>query len=235
MGTYNATVTMGIGVFYSDEWNKLAEEQRKYVNDQLLEGDIGTIGGENVSRGSYNVINNSHTFETGGIAANAQLYRINNYCYQTSTTKNNSQTASIQWQDIADSGCTLSTAGGTAVISAYLYYFISQNPTVHTATNDGPGNGLWYNQIVLRYRNHTTGQVGTLTTQTDNYCFNGFGSVVDTLDPGEGDRMAQQRPIQVNWSIVLSAGDYSFTMAVNPHNEVGKAVARSMTVEVFDL
>ena len=109
--------------------------------------------------------------------------KLNNYTYQTSTTKNNSQTASIQFQDIANAGVTLATAGGIAVVTFYLYYEVSPNPTTHVADNDGPGNGQWYNQIILKTINQNDGSVTYYRTQTDNYVFQGLGPVTDTLDP----------------------------------------------------
>lgn len=235
MSSYNKPITIGVGNFYTDAYSQLEESTRKFVNDQIVEEDIGVLDGENIAKGEYCVINNSHTFTTGGIAANFRPQRINDYAYNTSTTKNNSQTASIQWQDVADAGCTVKTKGGIAVITAYLYYIVFENPTTHTATNGGPGTGAWWNQVALRIRNLQTGQDTIQTSLTDNYVFAPFGGVVDTLDPGGYSEDRQVRPVMIQWSQVVGAGEFSFTPTVNPHNEGGRAAARSMTVEVFSL
>ena len=236
-GSYNPPLSIGVGDFYSDAQNTLEESTRKYVNDQIIDTDFAEdkLSGENIAKGRFNAISNSHTFESGDQAALQELERPNTWSYQTSTTKNNSQTASIQYQDVTNSGVTVSTAGGIAVITAYAYYRVQPNPTVHVATNGGPGNGRWWNQIVLKHVNHQTGDEGVKTTETRNYCFNGTGGVTDTLDPGYDATLSYKRPVLISFQILLGAGDHSFTLSVNPHNELGFALSRSMTVEVFDL
>lgn len=234
MSTYNKPITIGVGDFYTDAYSQLEESTRKFVNDQIVEEDIGQLDGENIAKGEFCVINNSHTFTTGEIAGTFRPQRINDYAYNTSTTKNNSQTASIQWQDIADAGCTVKTKGGMAVITAYLYYIVFENPTTHSATNGGPGSGAWWNQIALRIRSDA-GFDNIQQSTTDNYVFAPLGSVVDTLDPGGYSEDRQVRPVMFQWVVQVGAGEWSFTPTVNPHNEGGRAAARSMTVEVFGL
>lgn len=237
MGSYTRPNNQGVGNFYTDAQQTVEESTRKYINDQIIDTDIGnTLTGENIAKGSYNIINNSHSFETGGISHRQDLHRVNNFSYQTSTTKNNSQTSSIQFQDVANSGVTVTNAaGGDAVITLYLYYEVTPNPTTNVADNDGPGAGLWYNQVILKYINRTSGQVGLLTNNSDTYVFNGSGSVVDTLDPGEGGEPASRRPIMLQYHISISSGEWSFVASVNPHNETAKATVKGMTVEVFDI
>jgi hypothetical protein len=236
MSSYTKPLDIGAGTLYTDSLDTLEDSTRKYANDQIVDADIGTnLTGLNIAKGAYNPINNTHKFTTGEIGQTTDLWKLNNYTYQTSTTKNNIQTASIQYQDIANAGVTLATAGGTAVVTFYLYYEVSNNPTTHTATNDGPGNGQWYNQIVLKTINQNDGSVTYYKTSTDNYVFAGLGGVVDTLDPGEGGDLASRRPVMVSHSFAISAGEWSFVASVNPHNEVGKAVVKCFSVEIFDI
>ena len=236
MGSYTKPVNIGAGNFFTDSYETLEESTRKYANNEILPADVGTdLTGLNIAKGAYNPINNTHKFTTGEIGHTQDLWKLNNYTYQTSTTKNNSQTASIQFQDIANAGVTLATAGGTAVVTFYLYYEVSNNPTTHTATNDGPGTGQWYNQIVLKAVNKNTGSVEYYTTKTDNYVFAGLGSATEAIDPGEGAELASKRPVMVSHSFAVSAGEWCFAATVNPHNEVGKAVVKCFSVEIFDI
>ena len=236
MSSYTKPVTIGAGNLFTDSLDTLEDSTRRYANDQIVDADIGTnLTGLNIAKGTYNPINNTHKFTTGEIGQSTDLWKLNNYTYQTSTTKNNSQTASIQFQDIANAGVTLATAGGIAVVTFYLYYEVSPNPTTHVADNDGPGNGQWYNQIILKTINQNDGSVTYYRTQTDNYVFSGSGAVTDTLDPGEGGELANRRPVMVSHSFVVAAGEYQFVASVNPHNEVGKAVVKCFSVEIFDI
>lgn len=236
MSSYTKPVSLGAGNFFTDAQQTLEESTRKYANNEIVTADVGTdLTGLNIAKGQYNPINNTHKFTTGEIGHTTDLWKLNNYTYQTSTTKNNSQTASIQYQDIANAGVTLATAGGTAVVTFYLYYEVSPNPTTHTATNDGPGSGMWYNQIVLKAVNKTQGITEYYKTQTDNYVFAGLGAIVETIGPGEGGELASIRPVMISHAFAVAAGEWSFSASVNPHNEIGKAVVKCFSVEIFDI
>lgn len=207
------------------------ESLKEYINQEIIAGDISTaaLKQDNIARGS--IVRNNAEFISSHISGVANLQFVLNRSYSTSTTKNNSQTASIQWQDVSNCGCLVS-AHSTAyvLITLYVKYTVQDNTNI--ASNGGQGNGLWQNEIKLKRINVESGDYSFFAT-SDNYCFEGAGSSSDTLDPGGDLVNASERSIMTVIRSQVSAGEYYFLASVNPHNERGYTTVKSMTAEVF--
>lgn len=207
------------------------ESLKEFVNQEIITADIAAAGlkQDNISRGS--IVRNNSEFISSHISGIANLQLPLNRSYSTSTTKNNSQTADIQWQDIANCGCLVSVHSTAYVlITMYIKYHIDNN--TNTASNGGQGNGLWQNEIRLKRVNVENGEYAFFAT-TDNYCFEGAGTSSDTLDPGGDLENANERSLMTVVRTQLTEGEYYFVASVNPHNESGYTTVKSMTAEVF--
>jgi hypothetical protein len=207
------------------------ESLKEYINQEIVTADIAAAGlkQENISRGS--IVRNNAEFISSHISGIANLQLPLNRSYSTSTTKNNSQTSSIQWQDISNCACLVS-AHSTAyvIITLYIKYRVDNNTT--TASNGGQGAGLWQNEIRIKRVNVETGEYSLFAT-TDNYCFEGAGTSADTLDPGADLENANERSVMTVIRSQVTKGEYYYLAAVNPHNETGYTTVKSMTAEVF--
>lgn len=210
------------------------ESLKIFINQELVASDIATAKLETTDIARGISFQNIAEFQSSKIAGIAQLYDFNNRSYSTCTTKNNNPTASIQWQDVVNSGAKATiTRASEVIIHLYVKYFVANN--LNLAGNGGPGNGLWQNEIRLRRRD-VVGGIDSTFLGTDNYCFEGTGASSDTLDPGNTGENANQRSMMLTYrSTISTAGEYWFTATVNPHNEMGYATVKSMTVEVFPL
>ena len=158
------------------------ESLKEYINQEIITLDIAAASLEkaDISRGS--IVRNNAEFISSHISGISNLQLPFNRSYSTSTTKNNSQTSDIQWQDISNCGCLVSVhSTAVVVITMYIKYHIDDNTNL--ASNGGQGNGLWQNEIKLKRINVESGEYAFFST-TDNYCFEGAGSSLDTLDPG---------------------------------------------------
>lgn len=209
------------------------EALKLFVNQEIVVGDLGllTLHTSDIARGIYYAIDKSYTFETSDISHISTLQIIANREYQTSTAKNNIQTTGIQYQDIANSGVRVHAKQScSAIINVHLNYHVNNN---EAPSPPGQGNGMWWNKLVLVYRNLATDARTVLDTQTDNYTFEGTGTSSDTLNPGADLNQANTRSQMLTYRVLLSAGYYGFTMSVDPHNEEGWAEVKNMTVELF--
>ncbi|NCW68542.1 MAG: hypothetical protein EBV86_08220 [Marivivens sp.] len=207
------------------------ESLKEYVNQEIVAADLSTgkMKQEDIARGS--IVRNAAEFVSCHISGLSVLRFVLNRSYNTSTTKNNSQTASIQWQDLSNSGCIVSAhSNALAIITMYIQYFMNDNTT--TTSNGGQGSGLWQNEIQLKRVNVETGEVSRYAN-TDNYCFEGAGSSLDTLDPGGDLENAAARSLMTAVRVSLTPGEYYFCATVNPHNEMGYSTVKSITAEVF--
>ena len=210
------------------------ESVKVFINQEIVAADIATgkLQTKDIARGT--VVQNNASFVSSGISGIAQLQLPANRSYATSTAKNNNQTASIQWQDIANSGArVVIEETSSVIIHMYVKYLVNDN--LNLAGNGGPGNGLWQNEIVLR-RREVTNPIDDNLNGTDNYCFEGIGTSSDTLNPGTTGNLSRHRSIMLAFRDTVSvAGEYYYTATVNPHNEMGYATVKSMTVEVFPI
>jgi hypothetical protein len=210
------------------------ESLKVFVNQELDANDIATgkLITKDIARGiGYQ---NIAVFQSGMIAGINQLRNPLNRSYSTSTTKNNAPTASIQWQDIANSGAkAIITQPSKIVIHLYLKYYVPDN--LNLPNNGGQRHGAWQNEIRLRRRSVIGGTDSTYIA-TDNYCFEGTGASLDTKDPGNDQENASHRSIMLTYyNQISTAGEYWFVATVDPHNEMGYSTVKSITVEVFPI
>jgi len=207
------------------------ESLKVFINQEITATEFATeqFYKSDIARGS--IVQNNAEFVSSHISGINELQLLLNRSYQSSTTKNNSQTASIQWQDVANSGTVVNLdAAADVVVLMYMKYVVVNNTNV--SGNKGQGNGMWQNEISLKSKNVVSGEY-TIYSKTDNYCFEGAGSSLDTKDPGYDEQAAAHRTIMLSYKISLSAGTYLLTATVNPHNETGYTTVKSMTTEVF--
>ena len=202
-----------------------------FINQEMVTADmqLRSLSTEDIARGETFFFQNGGKFQSSQAFGTTELSDIPKRAWCTSTTKNNIQTTGIEYQDIYNSSQTVTLAQrGFIVITCYLKLSVNNNSNV--PTNKGPGPGMWQNTFYLR--EITERKVLRFTT-TDNYCFEGVGSPLDTKSPGADSYPANQRSIMITYRLDRQPGTYTFTHSVNPHNEAGFASARSMSVEVF--
>ena len=119
-----------------------------WLNQEVVVGDISSssLTPLDISKGI--LIRDNADFVSGSISGLSQLQEPLNRSYNTSTTKNNNQTSSIQWQDISNSGCKV-TIEETAfiVVTVYVKYTVLNNldTAVYTNLLGAPGNGKCQN------------------------------------------------------------------------------------------
>jgi hypothetical protein len=213
------------------------ESLKDFLNQEIVAGDIDglSLDKSDIALGRFSPLEGAYSFETGEVVGSAELANYTNRSYQTSTTKNNSQTDPLvkDWQDITNSGCRVHVKqdGAKCLLTMYLHYYVQGNEA--PTSSKGPGNGLWQNEIIITYTRGVDSKRFFLGNVTDNYAFDPAGSTLDTLDPWAGDQMASYRSIMTTVSVTLDAGTYNFTASVDPHNEVAYCSVKSMTAEVF--
>lgn len=217
----------------ANDITKNEESLKLYVNQEIVSGDYSTtdeFSKLDITKGL--IVQNNASFESCDVNGINQLQLVLNRSYQTSTTKNNNQTSSIQWQDIANSGVVVNVdSTAELLITMYVKYTVLPNSAI--PANQGQGNGLWQNEIRLKRYNIIDGTYANFLS-TDTYCFEGIGSTSDTKDPGNDLENANHRSLMIAIRTTISTpGVYAFTATVNPHNEVGYATVKSMTAEVF--
>lgn len=233
MSSYTQPTAYSNGSILNSNTIKSNEESLKdFVNQEIIASDIATgkLEQGNIARGS--IVQNNAEFQTSHISGIAELQDLKNRSYATSTTKNNNQTASIQWQDIANSGC-LASCHSTAdiIINMYVRYAVASNTAL--AGNEGQGNQRWQNEIQLRRINVETGAFSNFAG-SDNYCWEPTGTPGDTKNPLADLEGCSERSLMLTYRIANQAkGEYFFTATVNPHNETGYTTVKSMTAEVF--
>lgn len=211
------------------------EALKVWLSQEIIATDIaaGSLEEIHISKGSLVRLNAE--FQSCNISGINQLQVVLNRSYSTSTAKNNTQTSSVQWQDIANSGCVLKIdKTANVIINMYVKYFVENNLVLTAAppANGGPQNGKWQNEIRLKQIDVKTGDETTFA-ETSNYCFEGFGTSSDTKNPIQGMQSASNRSLMTTYKLSLTKGEYAFTATVNPHNEMGYSVVKSMTAEVF--
>ena len=212
------------------------EALKVWLSQEIIATDIaaGSLEEIHISKGSLVRLNAE--FQSCNISGINHLDVVLNRSYSTSTAKNNTQTSSVQWQDIANSGCVLKIdKTANVIINIYVKYYVENNLPLAISPvidNDGPGNGKWQNEIRLKQINVKTG-VEITFENTNNYCFESKGTSSDTLNPIADAQSASHRSIMTTYKLSLTKGEYAFTATVNPHNEMGYSVVKSMTAEVF--
>lgn len=204
-----------------------------FANQQIIDTDIPdqTLSGYNLQGGSLDIIRNSYSFLTCLVAGQSQIDDIPSQSYHTSTTKNNNQSASIEWQDISGSGVTITMPqNGEVIIHYYLHAYTPDNSVV--AGNEGLGNGKWNNEVRLKVFTHSN-NTDSIKSGTSTFCFEGTGGALDSKDPDAGDVQASYRSQMLTFRVNLTRGQYTFMATANPHSEAVLYTAKSTMVEAF--
>ena len=235
MSTFTAPFTFSNNTeLRMDNYISNEEALKKWSNQGIEKSDISdaSLSGYNIQPGKLDIIRNSYSFITSLIAAQVETDEVGNHSFLTSTTKNNSQTASIQYQDIAGSGVTFTMPQtGWVVFHYYVHAHTYDNEVV--AGNDGPGNGRWNNQIVLRIYDKQGNAANK--DNTESYTFEGAGAALDTKDPGYDLEAASYRSGMATFRVELTAGTYTACLTMNPHAETINCICKGMMVETFYL
>lgn len=213
------------------------ESIRDYTNQEIVSGDFqaGKLQTEDIANYSYNAVLQQTSFVSGDVAGNNVLQSPVNRSFVTCTTKNNSPTTGVEWQDIANAGSYIEIDSNCdAIINVMLLYKIPANSDAVTLGNGGPGLGAWMDSLRL-YKLDIENNTRTTYLATDSYCF-GYttgSSSPDTLSPGDWSEVAAWREIMVTVKTSLTKGVYYFGFASNPHNEAGYATIKNTTIETF--
>ena len=223
--TYVAGVLSATDNESNEEAAKVAINQETYVANYVS----NSFDYDSIQRGELDPIVNHHQFTTGEVQGLFTDSTITDRAYFTSETKANSQTASVQYQDLYHTGDRVRLEyPGAVFITFGAAFACSPN---HAGTK-GPGNGGWDSEILLRYTVEST-NVTTYVSGTISYTYEETGSGSATNDSG-GYGSTARRWTGWQWMIKgLSAGYYQFCVAINPRVEEGNVAERQFTIESF--
>jgi hypothetical protein len=220
--------------FRSDHYNENEEALKNWSNQEIVDTDIQdeSLSGTNLQQGSLNIIRNTYSFQTGLVGGQNQKDEVPNHSFITSTTKNNSPTTAVQFQDIAGSGVTF-TLKDVAEVIYHTYVHIHTYDNVVVAGNEGAGNGMWETSIQMRLYYENGNAVNK--PQTIGYGFEGVGSPLDAHDPVYSQEAASYRSVMATYSQTLSPGTYTICLTTDTHAETSNLICKGTMVEAFYL
>jgi hypothetical protein len=227
--TQSYTYVTGVLPATSNEANE--DTAKASINQETYTADYASnaFDYDSIQRGELNPIVNKHQFTTGEVCGLFTDNPVTDRAYFTSETKANSQTASVQYQDLFNTGDRIRLEYPGAVFITFGAAFACSDNNPATV---GPGNGGWDSTIMLRYTVEATNTT-TFIAGTTSYTYEETGTGSWTNSPGAGGSPAR-RWTGWQWMIEgLSAGYYQFCVVINPRVEEGCVAERQFTIETF--
>ena len=238
--TYVAGTILDASAHTSNE-----EALKLYVNQEVVAADIldGTLIHTDLEQGSYNPINNHHSFITGEIYGRNAGKDVTSRAYYTDHLKHNQ--GSVVFTTIADTGDELVLKETGTVMLSFGGAFVS-------LANFIKDQDRWPSKVVLRYDGGSgwvnIGGTRAFTFEETGASANGGAgrTVQPTISAGEVAgtpnsvketniaRFSLRRWIGWSWMITdLPAGSYKFAVCIDAEVEQGFVEARSFTTEIF--
>jgi hypothetical protein len=232
----------------ADDINGNDEELKKYINQEVLIGDLGPLkfSTEEFKLGEYQPITNNYDFVSGPATGNFTDDQQSKRAYWTSTIKKGRLTDNTLpvWTSLYHTSPEI-------YLERPAHMLITFGANTLSAENEVAANGFWDTTLKLAYRKDN----GPLTfveqsraysfeetdfTNTPSGNVNPFGATGTPNSSGAEAQGDAQNGLRrwIGWSCIINnalAGSYKFSVYANAKVEEGLLSARQFKAEVFYL